>query len=757
MAARILASIWLSLIIASGAFASASIQIVNMDGPGEGFNDPAPRTPVGGNPGTTLGEQRLIAFQHAADLWSSVITSDVEIRVESNFDPLRCDEDGATLGSAGALRVATDFDGALFPNTWYHIALANRLAGRDLAPPHADIRASFNSAIDTGCAPGLRWYYGLDNNVPAGQIDLVVVVLHELGHGLGFSTFANHETGRWFENLPDVYASFLYDRTLDLRWPQMSNEERRASAINTGNLVWSGENAIRAAPAFLSAQPILDIHSPASLAGKEDVGTAAFGAPITIAGVHGTVVAALDEANTTGPSTRDACTAITNPGEVAGRIALVDRGDCAFVIKAANVQAAGASGLIIANNADGNPPIMGGNDPSITIPVVSVTRELGTALRDVLGGGVSATIRLDPSQLAGTDPEGRPRMYAPDPLERGSSVSHWDVTAFPDLLMEPRISASLGHGLDLTTALFQDLGWFADASIEASMRHHVLVDHDRDGRVDPGDTVRLIVSIQNTSDTPASDVSFELDPPAGTELVSGSVQTTAGEVLSSAGRVEVMVGDLPPGGEVTIFFDLLIDPLLDPSVSEIAVQGRISGSNFEGIVTDDPSTTEPDDPTIIPIDHTPIRATKSAGLSADLDQDGSVSRGDRLRYTVVIANHGHRTLTGVTFTDTPDPHTVVVPGSVVTNRGTVTRGNAPGDGFVQVAIGSLAPGQSATIVFEVTIDPATPPEVRSIINQGSVSGTNFETIVTDDPATQELHDPTEVFFPNPRRRAVDRR
>jgi uncharacterized repeat protein (TIGR01451 family) len=753
MVARFLASLFLSLIIASSAFASASIRIVNMDGPGEGFNDPAPRFPVGGNPGTTLGQQRLIAFQHAADLWASVISSDVEIAVEAHFDPLRCDESGATLGSAGPLRVAEGFEGALRPNTWYHIALANRLAGRDLSPEHADIRARFNSALDTGCAPGLRWYYGLDNSAPAGEIDLVVVVLHELGHGLGFSAFTDHETGEWFVNLPDIFSSFLYDRSLQRHWPQMTDAERRASAINTGNLVWSGENAIRAAPAFLSGQPILDIHSPPSLAGKKDVVTAAFGAPITIAGVSATVVAALDE----GPSTTDACTSITNPGEVAGRIALVDRGTCTFVVKAANVQAAGAIGLVIANNVDVPLSALGGDDPSITIPVVGVTRALGSEVRGALGEGVSATIRRDPSQLAGTDPEGRPRMYAPDPLEPGSSVSHWDVTAFPDLLMEPRISSSLGHGVDLTTALFQDLGWFAAASIEAFMRYHVLEDLDRDGRVDPGDTVRLIVSIQNTGETGAADLVFELDPPAGAHLVDGSVRTTAGEVQSSEGRVEVIVGDLPPGGQVTIFFDLLIDPLLDPSVTDLVVQGRIHGSNFDERVTDDPSTTESDDPTVIPIDHTPLRATKAVELSADLDQDGSVSRGDRLRYTVTITNHGQRTLTGVTFIDTPDPHTEVVAGSVVTNRGTVTRGNATGDGFVQVAIGSLGPGQSATITFEVTISLATPPEVRSIINQGSVSGTNFETILTDDPATRELHDPTEAFFPNPRRRAVERR
>ena len=54
------------------ASANATIIIINNDGPGEGFNDATPATPVGGNAGTTLGEQRLIAFTHAASIWSAV-------------------------------------------------------------------------------------------------------------------------------------------------------------------------------------------------------------------------------------------------------------------------------------------------------------------------------------------------------------------------------------------------------------------------------------------------------------------------------------------------------------------------------------------------------------------------------------------------------------------------------------------------------------------------------------------------------------
>ena len=51
------------------ANSAAIIKVVNLDGVGEGFNDPTPFTPVGGNPAVTLGDARLLAFQHAAFLW----------------------------------------------------------------------------------------------------------------------------------------------------------------------------------------------------------------------------------------------------------------------------------------------------------------------------------------------------------------------------------------------------------------------------------------------------------------------------------------------------------------------------------------------------------------------------------------------------------------------------------------------------------------------------------------------------------------
>ena len=69
----------------------ATITIVNMDGPNVGLNDPTPAAPVGGNPGTSVGAQRLIVFQRVADVWGSLLDSAAEIRIQASFVPLSCD------------------------------------------------------------------------------------------------------------------------------------------------------------------------------------------------------------------------------------------------------------------------------------------------------------------------------------------------------------------------------------------------------------------------------------------------------------------------------------------------------------------------------------------------------------------------------------------------------------------------------------------------------------------------------------------
>lgn len=298
---------------ASAQVPAATIVIVNMDGAGEGFNDPTPVAPVGGNNGTTLGQQRLNLFQKAADIWGAAIESTVPIRIRAQFDPLTCSAGSAVLGAAGALTLIRDFPGAPQTGTWYHVALANAIAGSDLSPGNDDIIATFNSAIDNNnsCLSGTNWYLGFDHN-HGGDIDLLVVLLHEFAHGLGFSGFIDPSDGAYVQGYPDIYSHFTLDNSSGKHWDEMSTGQRRNSATNTGNVVWDGPNVLAAATGFLTG---------------------------------------------------------------------------------------------------------------------------------------------------GADVTGHPRLYAPNPVLPGSSISHFDTVASPNLLMEPAINANLGSDLDLTDEQLFDVGW----------------------------------------------------------------------------------------------------------------------------------------------------------------------------------------------------------------------------------------------------------------------------------------------------------
>ncbi len=256
---------------------SATFTIFNNDGAGEGFNDPNPAFTVGegGNMGATVGAQRLNVFNHAAAIWGSYLDSTIPTSIQANFDPLPCSSGGAVLGSAGTIGIRRDFPGAAFPGTWYHDALAAKITG-DPTPFGHTIAATFSSSVDTGCmAVGSRFYYGLDNATPSMRINLLVVVLHEMGHGLGFSSFVDGASGTMVDGLPDVYMHFMYDRDLGLYWHQMTDVQRQASAMNVNDVLWDGPNVKLASGSLTSGRDAatgrVELYTPSAFASGSSI------------------------------------------------------------------------------------------------------------------------------------------------------------------------------------------------------------------------------------------------------------------------------------------------------------------------------------------------------------------------------------------------------------------------------------------------------------------------------------------------------
>ncbi|MFL6235802.1 MAG: hypothetical protein ACJ76N_21915 [Thermoanaerobaculia bacterium] len=250
----LLSGLLLGLLLLAGPAGAVNITIVNGDGAGEGFNDPTPVAPVLGNAGTTLGQQRLNVFMAAAAYWSNRLSSPVPITVSARMDPLTCSANSGILGSAGAADFLANFPNAPRAGTWYPSALANAFAGADQDPSSPEIVAQFNSRLgtDPGCLTGFNWWYGIGGTAPANTQSFYQTVVHEIAHGLGFLTVVNLATGARAQGLDDDFMLFLEDHGTGKTWPQMSNGERLASAVNSGGLHWTGP-AVVAASAVLSA------------------------------------------------------------------------------------------------------------------------------------------------------------------------------------------------------------------------------------------------------------------------------------------------------------------------------------------------------------------------------------------------------------------------------------------------------------------------------------------------------------------------
>jgi hypothetical protein len=345
------------------------------DAAGTGFHD------------ATLGDERQAAMQYVVNRWSRLIGGGQTVNVRATFDEFACSPgQGAVLAAAGPIWVFQDFPGG-DPGVWYPGPTAEAIARSDLSGDRApnedpaDLVIFFNSAIDEAClGPGTGYYYGLDGETPAGQISFVTVAMHEMGHGLGFLGISNLSTGELFQGDPDIFVTKMFDNMAEKSWDEMTPRQRRRSAVRDGEVAFTGKRTRRGARKLLSGTPVLMINSPDSIEGTNAVSTAIFGPALRKRRLRGFL--ALVNDGSASPTL--GCSALANADEVAGKIAVVDRGECPFTEKALSAQDAGAIAVIVINNVSGPPVTMGGDDAGVTIPVVMVDMELGQDIKDEL-------------------------------------------------------------------------------------------------------------------------------------------------------------------------------------------------------------------------------------------------------------------------------------------------------------------------------------------------------------------------------------
>lgn len=303
----------------------------------------------------------------------------------------------------------------------------------------------------------------------------------------------------------------------------------------------------------------------------------------------------------------DGCVPLTNATEVAGHIALIQRGTCNFSVKILNAQAAGAAGVVVFNNVDGPPIVMGGDATGIVIPAVMISLGDGQTIHDTITGGSSVNVTLDGSlefpkpELADTladftssGPRGGD-LFGPDLAAPGFSIDSAGVGTGFEGQLNSGTSMATPHMAGVSALMRQaHPGVDTDAIKSMMMNTTVAPNGPYPTTLVGTGIVRVDRALAADAYTSPAGVSFgRLNPSesqtytqtvtvsdnsgeARTYTISdGAIQTVPGVTVSVPGSVSV-----PANGSAT--FDITMS--LDPSAMPMD-DGFYSQTEVDGVLT----------------------------------------------------------------------------------------------------------------------------------------------------------------------------
>ena len=139
-----------------------------------------------------------------------------------------------------------------------------------------------------------------------------------------------------------------------------------------------------------------------------------------------------------------------------------------------------------------------------------------------------------------------------------------------------------------------------------------------------------------------------------------------------------------------------------------------------------------------------LYATKRSELAVDADGDGVAEAGDVVRYTMLVINFATVPMEGVSYVEIIDPNTRLVEESWGTNQGSLTARDLAGTEVLIGSLGSILPDEEVIVSYDVLVREDLPPTVNSIVSQGTLYADTTSPVVTDDPATEPIHDATRT-------------
>ncbi len=205
-------------------------------------------------------------------------------------------------------------------------------------------------------------------------------------------------------------------------------------------------------------------------------------------------------------------------------------------------------------------------------------------LRDPVTNGVIATTTTDSSGA-----------YLFADLVPGDYVLEFESPPGGELTTPSSTTVTLSPGEHETTT-----GAGISTEKAPRIKAYMTTQDSTGGSVVPGDVLEYTVTLENIGDATGTGIVFDDDPAGHLTLIPGTVETSAGTVITgndpSDTGVTVEVGDLVPSQRTTITFQARVSEDV-PIGGLISNQGRVRMDGYPDEVTDNPSTASPDDAT----------------------------------------------------------------------------------------------------------------------------------------------------------------
>lgn len=186
-----------------------------------------------------------------------------------------------------------------------------------------------------------------------------------------------------------------------------------------------------------------------------------------------------------------------------------------------------------------------------------------------------------------------------------------------------------------------------------------------------------------------------------------------------------------------------------PTISATATASPAATVSPTASATPIPATFTPTPTATTTVDSADIKFEKRDLLFIDSDENGVVSTGDTLLYTIVMENRSSAPIQEIQLEDTPDGRSRLIAGTVQSAQGTVITGNQGDDSALQVRMDMLTGGAAVQVTFQVEILPANTTTVGQLQNQATLrfsdsssSPSGQQVIFSDDPDTSMPGDST---------------